>query len=98
MSASSRFAVVAFAAFLFSLTPNIVLAAQADQLALRWSELQPVLAGRQISAHLTDGATVEGRYSSLQADALSIQVTKTSDEANHPNGATRLARPGLAHS
>jgi hypothetical protein len=43
-----------------------------------------VLKGRRISAQLTDGATVEGRYSSLQADALSIQVTKTSDPAKHP--------------
>jgi hypothetical protein len=55
-----------------------------------------VLKGRRISAQLTDGATVEGRYSSLQADALSIQVTKTSDPAKHPKGATKLARPELA--
>ena len=96
MNATFRFAVIAVAAFLLSLTPHIVLAAPADQLALRWSELHPVLKGRQISLHMTDGATVEGKYSSLQADALSIQVTKTSDPAKHPKGATRLARPELA--
>jgi len=96
VNASFRFAAVAVAAFLFSLTPNIVLAAPAEQLALRWSELQPVLKGRQLSVHLTDGATVEGRYSSLQAEALSIQVAKTSDPAKHPKGAARLARPELA--
>jgi hypothetical protein len=90
-----RFSVIAVAAFLFSLTPNILLAAPADQLALRWSELHPVLKGRQISVQLTDGATVEGKYSSLQADALSIQVAMTSDQAKHPKGATRLARPEL---
>ena len=54
-----------------------------------------MLKGRQISVRLTDGATVEGRYSSLQADALSIEVAKTSDPAKHPKGATRLARPEL---
>jgi hypothetical protein len=91
-----RIAVVAVTAFLFALTPKIVLAAPAEQLALRWSELQPVLKGRQLSLRLADGATVEGKYSSLQADALSIQVTKTSDPAKHPKGATRLARPELA--
>lgn len=96
MNTSFRFAVVAVAAFLFSLTSNIVLAAPADQLALRWSELQPVLKGRQIPVHLTDGATVEGRHSSLQAGVLSIHGTKTSDPAKHPKGATRLARPELA--
>jgi hypothetical protein len=94
VNAAFRIAVVA--AFLFSVTPNIVLAQPAGQLALRWSELPPVLTGRQISVQLTDGATVEGRYSSLQTDALSIQVKQTSDPAKHPKGATRLARPELA--
>ena len=95
MNASYRSAVVVVAAFLFSLTPNIVLAAPASQLALRWSELPPVLMGRQISVQLTDGATVEGRYSSLQAGALSMEVSKTSDPAKHPEGAASLARPEL---
>ena len=95
MNASIRSAVVVIAAFLFSLVPNVVLAAPAEQLALRWSELHPVLNGRQIAVQLTDGATVEGRYSSLQTDALSIQVSRTSDPAKHPKGATRLARPEL---
>ena len=92
MNASLRPAVVAVAAFFFSLTSNVVFAAPAGPLALRWSELQPVLKGRTLSVHLTDGATVEGRYSSLQAGALSIQVTKTSDPAKHPKGQARLAR------
>jgi hypothetical protein len=39
---------------------------------------------------------VEGKYSSLQADTLSIQVKQTSDPAKHPKGATSLARPELA--
>ena len=93
MNTIFRVAVLGVAAFLFSLTPHIVLAAPADQLALRWSELHPVLKGRQISLHLTDGATVEGKYSSVQADTLSIQVTKTSDQAKHPKGVTTRARP-----
>ncbi len=96
MNASIRSAVVVIASLLFLLTPNIAFARAAEQLALRWSELQPVLTGRQISVQLTDGATVEGRYSSLQTDALSIQVKQTSDPAKHPKGATRLARPELA--
>ena len=95
MNAFYRSAAVVVAALLLLLTPNIVLAAPAKQLVLRWSELQSVLAGRQISVQLMDGATVEGRYSSLQTDALSIQVAKTSDPAKHPKGATRLARPEL---
>ena len=92
---STFFRLVAVTACFIWLTPNMVLAAPAELLTLRWSELQPVLKGRQISVRLTDGATVEGRCSSLQADALSIEVAKTSDPAKHPKGATRLARPEL---
>ena len=95
MNTVYRSAVVVVAAFLFSLTPNTVLAAPAEPLALRWSELPAVLTGRQISVRLTDGAAVEGRYSSLQADALSMEVSKTSDPAKHPEGAAKLARPEL---
>jgi hypothetical protein len=86
----------AAAACLFPFAPNIARAAPADEMALRWSELQPVLTGRQISVHLTDGATVAGRYSSLQADALSIQVKKTSEPAKHPKGAALLGRHEVA--
>jgi hypothetical protein len=96
VNAFIRSAVVVNAAFLFSLVPNVVIAAPAGQLALRWSELHPLLNGRQIAVRLTDGATVEGKYSSLQADTLSIQVKQTSDPAKHPKGATSLARPELA--
>jgi hypothetical protein len=95
VNAIYRNAVVVVAAFLFSLTPNILLARPPETLALRWSELPPVLTGRQISVQLTDGETVEGRYSSLQADALSMEVSKTSDPAKHPQGAASLARPEL---
>jgi hypothetical protein len=96
MKAFFRCAVVAVTAILFSVTHNIVLAAPAGPLAVRWSELHAVLKGRQLSIRLPDGATVEGKYPNLQADALSIQVTKTSDPAKHPKGATRLARTELA--
>jgi hypothetical protein len=95
VNAIYRNAVVVVAAFLFSLTPNILLARPPELLALRWSELPPVLMGRQISVQLPDGATVEGRYSSLQAGALSMEVSKTSDPAKHPQGAASLARPEL---
>jgi hypothetical protein len=83
-------------ACLLPFAPNIARAAPAREVALRWNDLQPVLTGRQISVHLTDGATVEGRYSSLQADALSIQVKKTSDPAKYPKGAALLARREVA--
>jgi hypothetical protein len=92
MNVSCRSGVVVVVAFLFS--SEIALAA--EPIVLRWSELEPVLKGRRISVQLTAGATVEGRYSSLQEGALTLQVTKTSAPAEHPKGATKLARSELA--
>jgi hypothetical protein len=78
------------------LIPNVVLAAPADPAALRWAELPPVLKGRQISVRLADGATVEGKYAGLQADALAVRVRKTGDPAAHPKGLSTLAKRDVA--
>lgn len=84
------------AALLFLLFSGAVLAAPAEPVALRWGDLPPVLQGRQLSVRLTDGATVQGKFSSLETDALSLRVAKTSDPARHPTGATILAKRDLA--
>ena len=93
---STSFLSFVAAACHLSFAPNIARAAPAREMALRWSELQPVLRGRRIAVRLTDGATVEGRYSAVQAGALSIKVEKTSDKAKHPKGTARLARLEVA--
>jgi hypothetical protein len=84
------------AALLFLLVPNVILAAPAEQVTLRWAELPPVLKGQQISVRLADRATVEGKYAGLQADALAMRVRKTSDPAAHPKGPSALAKRDVA--
>ena len=74
---------------------NVAFAAPAGQLAVRWSELPALLEGRQISVRLSDGATVAGKYSGIQANTLAIQATRTSDPSKHPKGATQLTRSSI---
>jgi hypothetical protein len=95
MLTTLRFAFVAATAFFLLLIAKPVHAGPASEVPVRWSELPPVLAGRQVSIRLTGGATVEGKYSSLEPDALSIQVIETSDRLKYPKGAIRLARPEI---
>lgn len=83
------------AGLLLLATASVAQTGFAPPLAVRWSELPPLLKGRQISVHLTDGTIVEGKYSSLQADALSIEIKKSSDPVKHPKGALSVARSGL---
>jgi hypothetical protein len=68
----------------------------ADEVALRWGELRPVIEGRQLSISLQDGATVNGKFTGQTADSLSINVSKTSDPAKHSKGVTTLNRSELA--
>jgi hypothetical protein len=46
---------------------------------VRWGELSAHVVGRKISTVLTDGASVEGRVTAVQPEALALRVTKTSD-------------------
>lgn len=84
--------VITIAVALVLLTPGRIQAASPEKLSLRWSELRSVLKGREVAARLTDGATVEGKFSSLQADTLSIRVTETDHPEKYPTGVTRLQK------
>jgi hypothetical protein len=46
---------------------------------MRWSELGPFIAGREVSTVLPDGTFVRGRALAVDADALVLDVSKSSD-------------------
>ncbi|MCC6393556.1 MAG: hypothetical protein IT167_23350, partial [Bryobacterales bacterium] len=70
MEVQFRFCYLAVAAFLYPLMSTVVFAAPASQSAVRWSELAPLLKGREISVRLSGGAIVGGKYSGIQANTL----------------------------
>ena len=61
---------------------------------LTWEEL-PQLVGKHVSIALYDGGAVAGKVREVQADALVIQVSKSSDPVAYPKGPMRVPRANL---
>jgi hypothetical protein len=61
---------------------------------LTWEEL-PQLVGKHVSIALYDGGAVAGKVREVQADALVIQVSKSSDPVAYPKGPMRVPRAKL---
>jgi len=61
---------------------------------LTWEEL-PQLVGKQVSIALYDGGAVSGKVREVQADALVIQVSKTTSLVAYPHGLMRVPRARL---
>ena len=61
---------------------------------LTWEEL-PQLVGKQVSIPLYDGGAVTGKVREVQADALLIQVSKSTNPEVYPKGPMRVPRAKL---
>lgn len=61
---------------------------------LTWEEL-PRLVGKNISIALYDGGAVAGKVREVQADALVIQVSKSTNPVAYPKGPMRVPRAKL---
>ena len=61
---------------------------------LTWEEL-PRLVGKHVSIPLYDGGAVSGKVSEIQADALLIQVSKSTNPLAYPKGPMRVPRDKL---
>src|ERR1035437_6288241 len=61
---------------------------------LTWEEL-PQLVGKRVSIALYDGGAVTGKVREVQADALLIQVSKSTHPVAYPKGPLRVPRATL---
>jgi hypothetical protein len=61
---------------------------------LTWEEL-PRLVGKHVSIPLYDGGAVSGKVSEVQADALLLRVSKSSNLLTYPKGPMRVPREKL---
>src|ERR1035441_9575341 len=61
---------------------------------LTWDEL-PQLVGKHVSIALYDGGAVAGKVREVQADALLIDVSRTTSPVVFPRGPMRVARATL---
>jgi hypothetical protein len=61
---------------------------------LTWEEL-PQLVGKRVCIPLYDGGAVAGKVREVQADALLIQVSRSTDPVAYPKGTLRVPRATL---
>lgn len=71
-------------------------AANRMELSLRWSELEPNIAGKNVRMVLPNGAHIEGRALGVQPEALIVKITKTSDKKVQPKGEVSLPRSAVS--
>jgi hypothetical protein len=80
------------ALILFSL-PSF--AVQKQRLRLEWQDLAPVIGDRKIALVLPDGTAIEGKVLGVEAGALQLQVTKTSDRKVMRKGPAEIPRAAV---
>ncbi|MBI2819981.1 MAG: hypothetical protein HYX73_08380 [Acidobacteria bacterium] len=90
MSKQPRFVGVTLIFCWLSLSQSIALAQTAVELP--WSEIAPLIVDREIALALPDGTYIRGKALAVQADALEMDVKKTSDSRLHPKGHTTIPR------
>jgi hypothetical protein len=88
---SLRFPPLAAAVLLLWIVPS---AHGATPQRLTWDEL-PQLVGKQVAIAMYNGGAVAGRVREVQADALVIEVTKSTDLTAYPKGPLRVPRHTL---
>ena len=71
-----------------------LLADAAALMHVKWEGLT-VVAGNTVSIAMPGGAVITGKATSVESDALVVDVQKTSDRAAYPKGVVRVPRATL---
>lgn len=71
-------------------------AAAVREIQSDWAGLGRRISGKHVLLMLPKGETIEGRVTSVSADALAMTVSKTSDPATHPKGAASIPRASVS--
>lgn len=62
---------------IFALSQVLRGGVDARELSLRWTELEPAVAGRQVRTVLPNGTRIEGGVAAVEPEGLRIRITKT---------------------
>jgi hypothetical protein len=65
-----------------------------DQRHVTWDGLSEIV-GQNVHVVMPDGARIEGRATKLEADALEVEIRKTTNKAAYPKGKFLVARATL---
>ncbi len=80
--------------FWLLLVPLLSCVAAEPSRQLTWEEL-PSITGKTLMVIMPGDAAVTGRATAVEADALVMRVTKTTDHAAYPKGSLRVPRATL---
>lgn len=69
-------------------------AANKEQRQITWEGLAAI-AGQRVKVAMPDGARIEGRAMALEADALAVEIQKTSNQSAYPKGKFLVPRATL---
>jgi hypothetical protein len=103
MNGSLRFA--GRSSFVFWLVPLVValllvpsegFSAVKDEIQLPWSDIAPLVQDQKVSLVLPGGAAIEGRALAVEADALVLDIKKSSDSRSHPRGRNSIPRSSVS--
>jgi hypothetical protein len=70
--------------------------AETDTIELRWNELSGLAVGKNVELHLNDGTRLQGELLAVRPDALSIDVSKTSNKLTYPKGQREIPRASVS--
>ena len=69
--------------------------ADVKQVETAWTGLGGLISSRKVALVLPDRAAIEGKAISVQPEALTLTITKTSDRQGHPKGAASIPRASI---
>jgi hypothetical protein len=70
--------------------------AKTNEIELHWNELAGVAAGKDVDLRLTDGTRVQGELLAVRPEALSMDVSKTSNQQTYPKGQREIPRTSVS--
>src|ERR1039458_5000625 len=68
---------------------------RAAEFQARWSELAPLLEGRELSIPLPGGAVVTGELLNVRADSLNLDIRKVSGRTEYRKGPASIPRASV---
>ena len=76
--------------------PGIASAAGADEIQVPWSEIAALVEYQKVALVLPDGAMIEGQVLAVEADALVLDIKKSSEPRSHPARRTSVPRSSIS--
>ncbi len=63
---------------------------------LEWGDLAAIIADQKVSLVLPDATRLQGKVLAVEAQALALDITKTSDRRAHPKGRASIPRTSVS--